>query len=67
MFIVILVLVWLLLAAVILGVATLHRRLRTRTEHRKKEALHRWAQNQREINLGKDDETWHRNQEMDLR
>jgi hypothetical protein len=70
MFILMFGLLWSVLIVIALGIVMIRQRLRLKRQLRVKEELRLWAQRQRELNdpsRVEDEETWQRNQEMDMR
>jgi uncharacterized membrane protein affecting hemolysin expression len=70
MFILMFGLLWSVLIMITLGIVMIRQRLRLKRQLRVKEELRLWAQRERERNdpsRVENEETWHRNQEMDLR
>jgi uncharacterized membrane protein affecting hemolysin expression len=70
MFILMFGLLWSVLIMITLGIVLIRQRLRLKRQLRVKEELRLWAQRERERNdpsRVENEETWHRNQEMDLR
>ena len=70
MFILMFGLLWSVLIMITLGIVMIRQRLRLKRQLRVKEELRLWAKRERERNdpsRVENEETWHRNQEMDLR
>jgi uncharacterized membrane protein affecting hemolysin expression len=70
MFILMFGLLWSVLIMITLGIVLIRQRLRLKRQLRVKEELRLWAKRERERNdpsRVENEETWHRNQEMDLR